>query len=151
VDDAGARWHDAEVAEGGLGPAQELVALAIALVFAFDVERERTGGPEPVDLHGMVDDEVRRDQRIDLSRVTPEVGHGVAHDRQVDDRRDAGEVLEQDPRRHERDLGLGGGARSPGKQRFDVGRVDHAPTRVAEQVLEEDLHGDRQRAQVDPV
>ena len=138
--------HDAQVAEGRLGPAQELVALAVALVLALDVEGERAGRPEPVDLHGMVDDEVRRDERVDLRRVASEVGHRVAHDREVDDRRDAGEVLEQDPRGHERDLGLGGGTRSPGEQRLDVSRVDHAAAGMAEQVLEQDLDGDRSEA-----
>ena len=146
MDDAGARRHDAQVAERGLRPAQELVALAVALVLALDVEGERAGRPEPVDLHGVVDDEVGRDERVDLRRVAAEVGHRVAHDRQVDDGRDAGEVLEEDPRGHERDLGLGGGARPPGQQRLDVGRLDHAAAGVAEQVLEQDLDRDRQRA-----
>ena len=139
VDDAGARRHDAQVAERGLGPAQELVALAVALVLALDVEGERAGRPEPVDLDGVVDDEVGRDERVDLRRVAAEVGHRVAHDRQVDDRRDAGEVLEEDARGHERDLGLGGGARPPGQQRLDVRRLDHAAAGVAEEVLEQDL------------
>ncbi len=63
----------------------------------------------------------------------------------------AGEVLEQDTRRHERDLGLGGRARPPGQQRLDVGRVDHAAAGVAERVLEQDLDRDRQGGEVDPV
>jgi hypothetical protein len=45
VDDAGPGRHDAQVAERGLGPAQELVALAVALVLALDVEGERAGVP----------------------------------------------------------------------------------------------------------
>ena len=99
VDDAGPRRHDAQVAEGGLGPAQELVALAVALVLALDVEGERAGRPELVDLDGVVDDEVGRDERVDLRRVAAELGHRVAHRREVDDGRDAGEVLEEDARR----------------------------------------------------
>src|SRR5699024_3741341 len=35
--DAGARWHHLEVAEGALAPAQELVALTVALVFDLDI------------------------------------------------------------------------------------------------------------------
>ena len=83
--------------------------------------------PEPVDLDGVVDDEVGRDQGIDPGRVAAEVGHRVAHDREVDDGGHAGEVLEDDPRGHERDLGLGGDARPPGGERLDVGRLDHPP------------------------
>ena len=151
MDDAGARRHHAEVAEGGLGPAQELVALAVALVLALDVEGERAGRPEPVDLDGMVDDEIGRDERVHLGRVAPEVGHRVAHDRQVDDRRDPGEILEKDTRRHERDLRLGGRARTPRQQGLDVGRLDHATAGVAKGVLEQDLDRDGQGGEVDPV
>ena len=58
-------------------------------------------------------------------RVAAEVGHRVAHDREVDDRRHAGEVLEEDPRGHERDLGLGRrrpAATRPGSRRRRAGR-----------------------------
>ena len=96
VDDTRARRHDAQVLEGGLRPAQELVALDVALVLALHVERERPAVAEPVDLHGVVDDEVGRDERVDLRRVAAELGHRVAHDGQVHDRRDPGQVLQHD-------------------------------------------------------
>ena len=86
MDDAGPGRHDPQVTERGLGPAQELVALAVALVLALDVEGERPGRAEPVDLDGVVDDEIGRDERIDPRRVAAEIGHRVAHDREVDDR-----------------------------------------------------------------
>ena len=41
VHDAGPGWHDAEVGEGLLRPAQQRVALAVALVLAIDVDQER--------------------------------------------------------------------------------------------------------------
>ena len=151
VDDPGPGRHDAQVAECGLGPAQQLVALAVAVVLAFHVEGEGAGRPELVDLDGVVDDEVGRDQRVDQARVAAEVGHRVAHDGQVDDRRHAGEVLEQDPGRHERDLRLGGGARSPGEERLDILGADDRPTRMAEQVLQQDLDRHRERRQIDPI
>ena len=99
VDDAGPGRHDAQVTERGLRPAQQLVALAVPLVLALDVERERPVVAEHVDLDRVVDDEVGRDQRVDERRVAAEVGHGVAHDREIDDRGHAGEVLEDHPRR----------------------------------------------------
>jgi hypothetical protein len=146
VDDAGPRRHDAQVPERGLRPAQQLVALAVALVLALDVEGERVARAEPVDLDGVVDDEVGRHQRVDTRRVAPEVGHGVAHDRQVHDGGHPGEVLHDHPGRHERDLGLGDGARPPRRQRLDVAPLDDAASRVAQQVLEEDPDGHRQLA-----
>ena len=125
MDDPGPGRHDPQVAERGLRPAQELVALAVALVLALDVEGERAARPELVDLDRVVDDEIGRDERVDEGRVATEVGHRVAHDREVDDRRDAGEVLEEHPGRHERDLGLGRLARPPGEQGLDVLGADH--------------------------
>ena len=151
MDDPGPGRHHAQVAEGGLRPAQELVALAVALVFAADVEGERGGRPELVDLDGVVDDEVGRHERVDLARVATEVGHRVAHDREVDDGGDAGEVLEHDPGRHERDVRLGRDTRSPGAQPLDVLASDDATAGVAQDVLEQDLDRDRGRVEVDPV
>ncbi len=150
VDDAGSRWHDAQVAERGLRPAQQLVALTVALVLAFHVERERRGCPEPVHLDAVVDDEVGRDEWVDSRRIAAEVGHRVAHDREVHDRGDAGEVLEDDTRRHERDLGLGRLARPPGGQGLDIGLGDDAAARVPEQVLQQDPHHDRQPGRPGP-
>ena len=43
VHDAGARRHDLEVVERALAPAQELVALAVALVLEVDVALEGVG------------------------------------------------------------------------------------------------------------
>ena len=43
VADAGAGRHDAEIVERGLAPAQECVALAVALVFQLDVLLEGAG------------------------------------------------------------------------------------------------------------
>jgi hypothetical protein len=94
----------------------------------------------------VVDDEVGRDQRVDARRVATEVGHRVAHDREVDDGRHAGEVLHDHARRHERDLGLGGSARPPRRQRPYVALRHDAATGVAQQVLQEDPDGDRQTA-----
>ena len=86
VDDARAGRHDAQAGERGLRPAQQLVALAVALVLALDVEVERVGRSEAVDLDGMVDDQVGRHERLDQSGVAADVGHRVAQRGEVDDR-----------------------------------------------------------------
>ena len=112
VDDPGPGRHDPQVAERGLRPAQELVALAVALVLALDVEGERAGAAPRVDLDRVVDHEVRRHERVDARGVAAERRHRVAHRREVDDRGHAREVLEDDARGHERDLGLAAAARA---------------------------------------
>ena len=97
MDDAGPGRDDAQVTKGRLGPAEQLVALAVALVLALHVEGERAGGPEHVHLDRVVDDEVGRDERVDQGRVAAKLGHRVAHHCQVDDRRHPREVLQDDP------------------------------------------------------
>jgi hypothetical protein len=57
-----------------LAPAQELVALAVALIFDVDVLLKRLGRAELVDHHGVVDDEVDGDERVDLLRIAAELG-----------------------------------------------------------------------------
>ena len=107
VHDAGARRHDLEVVERGLAPAQELVALAVALVLDLDVALEGVLGAEQVGDHRVVDHELGWRERVDLGRVAAEGLHGLAHGGEVDDARHAGEVLHDDPGRGELDLGVG--------------------------------------------
>ena len=151
VDDAGPGRHHPQVAERGLRPAQELVPLAVALVFAGDVEGEGARRPELVDLDRVVDHEVRGDEGIHARGIAAEVGHRVAHRRQVDDGGHAGEVLEQDPRGHERDLGVDRRAGPPRREGLHVGRADQSAAGVPKRVLEQDLDRDRRVGQVDPV
>ena len=148
MDDPGARRDHAQVPEGALGPAQELVALAVPLVLAGDVEGEGVGGPEPVDLDRVVDHQVRGDERVDPGRVAAQGCHRVAHGREVHHGGHAGEVLEDDPGRHERDLGRDAGAGAPAGEDPHVGLLDHASAGVAEDVLEEDLHRGRRPTEV---
>ncbi len=148
VDDAGVRRHDAEVVERLLPPAQQRVALPVALQLQPRVERERVRRAELVDLHRVVDHQVRRLQRVDAPRVAAERLDRVAHRRQVDDAGHAGEVLQQHARRPERDLAVGGAVRVPRRERRDVVLRDRAPVLVPEQVFEQDLERERQPADV---
>ena len=95
-----------------LAPAQELEPLAVAAELQLDVPVEGVRAAEDVGDHRVVDDQLGRDQRVDLPRVTAQVPHGLAHGGQVHDGRHAGQVLQEHPGRGELDLGRG--ARPPG-------------------------------------
>jgi hypothetical protein len=139
VNDARVRRHHLEAVEGALPPAKERVALPVALELELGVALEGGVRSEHVDLHGVVDHELRGDQRVDPRGVAAQLGHGVAHGRQVDDGGDAGEVLHQHAGGREADLlgRLGRGV--PRGQGLDV-RAGHADAvLVAQHVLEEDL------------
>ena len=93
----------------------------------------------------MVDDQIDGDQRVDAHRVAAGPGDRRAHGGEVDDRRDAGEVLEQDAGGHEGALAVGDGAGPvPARDRLDVAIADRGCRRVADAVLEQDLERDRQ-------
>ena len=151
VDDPGPRRHDPQAFERGLRPAQELVALAVALVLALDVEGEGPVVAEHIDLDRVIDDEVRRDERVDLRRIAAEVGNGVSHPGQVHDRRHAGEVLEDHPRRHERDLCIGAATGPPAGENLDVRRAHEAPARMAENILEQNAQRHRRSLEVEAI
>ena len=88
----------------------------------------------------MIDDQVDRNERIDLFRIAAERDHRVAHRGEIDHRRDAGEILHQHPRRAERDFVFRLAAVvDPGRDRLDVFLLDGTPVFVAQQVFEHDL------------
>ena len=73
VADPGVRRHDREVVERGLAPAQERVALAVALELQLGVALERARLAEHVDLDRVVDHQLDRHQRVDQSRVAAQL------------------------------------------------------------------------------
>jgi hypothetical protein len=99
VADPGVGRDDGEVVERVLTPAQEGVALDVALELALGVALERVAGAEDVDLDRVVDHQLGRHERVDLLRIAAELGDRVAHRREVDDPGHAGEVLHQHARR----------------------------------------------------
>ena len=109
VDDPLAGRHDPQVREGLLGPPCEPVTLGVALVLQGEVDRERIRGAGHVHLQGMVHHQVGGHERIDHGRVAAAAVQAGAHGGEPDQRRDAGEVLQDQaigterhrpPRRH---------------------------------------------------
>ena len=144
VADAGAGRHHAEIIERALRPFEELVALLVLPVFLLDVLLEGLVVAEKGDRHRMVDYQIDRNLRIDLLGVAAEIVHGVAHGGEIDHRRHAGEVLHQHARRPEGDLAVGRLGLQPFGHRLDVVLGDRATVFVAQQVLQQNLHGERQ-------
>ena len=73
VHDPGAGRDDLELVERGLAPAQELVALEVALVLELDVAGEGAGDAEDIGDDRVVDDQLGRCQRVDPGRVAAEL------------------------------------------------------------------------------
>ena len=96
VDDPLAGRDDPQVGEGLLGPPGEPVPLGVALVLDGKVDRERIRGAGHVHLQRVVHDQVGGNDRIDHGSVTAAAVQGAAHGGQPDQRRDAGEVLQDE-------------------------------------------------------
>jgi hypothetical protein len=143
VADAGGGRHDAEAVERLLTPAQELIALEVPLVLELGVAGQRLGAAEDVHLHGVVDHQIRGDERVERLGVAALLAHRVAHGRQIDDGGHAGEVLHQHAGGQERYLAAAvAGAVPPARPLRQRGHVvvgDAHPVVVAQQVLEQDL------------
>ena len=143
--DAGARRHDAEIVEGRLAPAQELVALAVALVFELDIPaRRRAALPKSSTITEWSMTRSTGTSGLIFSGSPPSAGHRVAHGGEVDHGRHAGEILHQHARRAEGDLALARLRRQPGGDAPDVVGGDRAAVLEAQQVLEQHLQREGQ-------
>ena len=111
--DAGVGRHHREVAQRRLAPAQEGVALAVAreLELAFSAKASACPASSTCTEWSMTSS--AGCSGLMLRRIAAHALHGVAHGGQIDDRRHAGEVLQQHARRRERDLVDGRGLRIP--------------------------------------
>ena len=143
--DAGAGRHDAEVVERVLAPAQERVALAVALELELDVLLEGAWA-------------VPNWSTCTEWSMTRSTGHSgliffgsppsdfmrVAHRGQVDHGGHAGEVLQQHAGGAEGDLGVGLAILQPCAKRLDVVDRHRAAVFEAQQVFQQHLQRERQ-------
>ena len=87
-------WRDHfEIVECSLAPAQECITLHVALKFQFGVQTESIDVAKTINLHGMVDDQFRREKRIDPLGISAHALYRFAHGGEIDDGWHAGEIL----------------------------------------------------------
>ncbi|MDT4827398.1 hypothetical protein FQZ97_607430 [compost metagenome] len=105
VHDAVARRHDLDVAEGLLGPVDEMETVFVAAVFHGAVLGEGVGIVAAV-FHGqrVVHDQLHRHHRVDLGGVAAFLGDGVAQAGQVDQRGLAQDVVADHARGEPREV-----------------------------------------------
>ena len=142
MDDSGIGRHHAEIAERRLAPAQQDVAFAIALELEGRIEIECIHAAEVIHLHRVIDYQIGRQQRIGAARVAAHGGQGVAHGGKVHHAGDAGEVLQQDARRHEADLFDAGAVTA--RHGDYVRRGNPLAVFIAQQILQKNPDGKRQ-------
>ena len=95
MDDARVRRDDPEVVEGLLAPAEEGVALAVALELELRVALKMAiCEPKSSTCTEWSMTSSDGQKRIDAAWIAPQVAHRVAHGGEVDDGGNAGEVLQ---------------------------------------------------------
>ena len=148
MDDADPGRDDPEGLEGLLAPFEKLVAFPVAFELVLHVEHEGLLGAVDVDLDGVVDHQVDGDEGFDELGIALEAGDGVAHGGEVDEERDAGEVLEDDAGDGEGDF-LGGGLLGvPAGEVFDIAGGGLQTVAMAEDGFQDDTEGDGEAGEV---
>ena len=92
----------------------------------------------------MIDDEIDWHERLNNFRVDAELLYRAAHRSKIDNQRHAGEILEHDPRDHERDLFIRGFLRIPFRQRLNVFAPDFFSVAIAQHGFEDNPNTHRQ-------
>ena len=139
MNNSGSRGNHLEIIEGCLAPAQELIALMVALVLYLGVPSEGVRGSKCLCYDGMVNDHFRRSQRIYLCGIPAEIHNGLPHSRKVHHTGHAREILHDDTSGSELNLVIRFGTCIPAAERTDVVGGDVRPVLRAQQVLEQDL------------
>src|SRR5438046_2486841 len=78
--------------------------ITVARILELDVALGRLGRAEHIHLHAVADHQIDGDQRIHRGGTGSGPVGGAPHRREVDDGRDAGEVLHEHAGRHEGDV-----------------------------------------------
>ena len=143
VNDSRSRGNHLEVVERCLAPTEELIALAIALVFNINVALKRIGLTKQIRNHRVVDNELCRRQGVDLRGVSSEIDDGFAHGSQVHNARHAGEILKNNSGRGELDFSRRLGLLVPPTERFNLLASDVGTVLGAQEVFEENFEGKR--------
>jgi hypothetical protein len=107
-----------------------------------EIFEERIRGAGAIDLDGVIDDEIDGDERFDDGAVFTETGDCFAHCGEVDQERNAGEVLENDASDDERNFGVDGFSGVPVGERADVVFGDGDAIAITQDGFEDQSDGD---------
>src|SRR5438105_14374209 len=92
----------------------------------------------------MIDDEIDRYERLDDLRIAPELFHGASHRGEIDDQWNAGKILENNPRDHERNFLVRRRFCIPVRQGLDVLSPNFFPVAIPQDRFEYDPDADCQ-------
>ena len=147
VDNAHGRRNHGKSLKGLLAPFEEFVAFRIALEFNVQVLFQSIRASCPVHLDGVVHHQVHGDQRFNDGGVFSQSCYGGAHGRQVHQKRDARQVLQDNAGYRKRDFIGTGIVGIPGGQVVHVLFSHFQAVAIAEQGFQNDPDGNGKAVQ----
>ena len=120
VADAKSRWDDPQAVKGLRSPFEEAVPLSVAVELHLHVEVECIIPAEVVDLHGVINHQIDRNQRPHHPDIETPARHRRAHRGQIDQKGHAGEILQQHATDDEWHLRCARRTGLPPDQRFNI-------------------------------
>jgi hypothetical protein len=112
--------------------------------FNFQVFSEGVWCSGEIDLHGMIDHQIHGHERFNHFWIPAQARHGGTHRRQIDQERNAGEILQNNACYDERDLLCPFGLRIPLRQLADALLRNFLAVAVAQDRFEHQAKGHRQ-------
>src|ERR1700736_4813603 len=132
MDDASVRRHHTKILKSSLSPAQERIALLIALELEQRIGLEGGRGGVVMPLDRVIDHPIDGDQRSSKRRIGAQIAKCIAHRGKIHYTRDSSEVLKQNTGRSKVDLARRFGS-SPFRDVLDITGFDSTPILTTEQ------------------
>ena len=101
---SGIRRDNPEIIEALLSPFQQGVSFPVSLVFFGDILFQRILCAVVIHLNGVINNQIYRNQRIDLHWISAKILNRIPHGSQINHRRNTGKILHQHPGRMKRDF-----------------------------------------------
>jgi hypothetical protein len=138
--DTDTRRDDFESFEGLHAPLEKLITRLVAFEFHFHVQAQGVGRGGEIDLNRVVDDQIDGDERFDHFRFFIQARGGGAHGGEINQKRHASEILQNDARDDEGDFRGAIGGRFPIRERANVLFADFFTVEIAEHRFEHDAN-----------
>ncbi len=130
---------DAKTLECILRPAHERIAFAVAAKFECKILIDGIRNAGNIDDRRVIDDQVDRNARIDVARLSTQIAHRRTHGREIGSERDARGITGKDAHGMKWDLRAAFSFFTPARERIKMLARDDASVRMSQQVLEKYL------------
>jgi hypothetical protein len=149
VDDADSWGDHSESFEGLLAPFEKLIAFAVSFKFILHIQHEGLLGAVDIDLDGVIDHEIYGNEGFDEFGIFFESSDGIAHGGEINEKRNACKVLQDDPGNGEGNLLRGGFLGIPAGEIFDIPRSGGEAVAISENGFQNDAQGDGEAGEVE--